>query len=86
MISYYLQIKNDIEKFKLQGLELESQRKTILKELEDKQNRASKDADEYEEKNKAISKILDQLRAGMYESFIQILRWLTMLSAYLFIY
>ncbi|KAJ8321073.1 hypothetical protein KUTeg_002660 [Tegillarca granosa] len=67
------EIKNDIEKFKLQGLELESQRKTILKELEDKQNKASKDADEYEEKNKAISKILDQLRAAAPQAQLPIL-------------
>jgi len=48
----------------LQGIELEDQRKKILKELEEKQNASASDADEFEQKNKEISKILDQLRAG----------------------
>lgn len=58
------QIKNEIEKFKLQGIELEDQRKRILKELEDKQTVCSKEADEYEKKHTEISKIIDQLRRG----------------------
>lgn len=65
-------IRNEIEKFKLQGIELEDQRKKILKELEDKQAGSSKEADEYEQKNKEISKILDQLRAGIDSLFNKI--------------
>lgn len=58
------QKNNEIEKFKLQGIELEDQRKKILKELEEQQLVCSQEADEYSKKNKEISKILDQLRAG----------------------
>ncbi|KAK3087593.1 hypothetical protein FSP39_007948 [Pinctada imbricata] len=65
-------INNEIEKFKLQGIELEDQRKKILKELEDKQTVCSRDADDYEQKNKEISKILDQLRAGIDSLFNKI--------------
>lgn len=61
---FYFQIKDEIEKFKLQGIELEDQRKRILKELEEKQSVATKNADEYEKKHTEISKILDQLRKG----------------------
>ena len=63
---FFIQIKIEIEKFKLQGIELEDQRKRILKELEDKQSIASRDGDEYEKKHTEISKILDQLRKGWY--------------------
>ena len=63
---FCIQIKIEIEKFKLQGIELEDQRKRILKELEDKQTVSSRDADEYEKKHTEISKILDQLRKGRY--------------------
>lgn len=58
------QIYNEIDKFRAQGVEMESQRKHILKQLEERQVVASKEADEYEQKNKEISKILDQLRDG----------------------
>ncbi|KAK3594432.1 hypothetical protein CHS0354_000254 [Potamilus streckersoni] len=64
--------KDEIEKFKLQGIELEDKRKRILKDLEDKQARASKEADEYDKKHKEISKILDQLRAGIESLFNKI--------------
>lgn len=59
------QIKNEIEKFKDQGIELEEQRKVILKQLEEKEASASHDADEYEQKYKEVAKILDQLKAGI---------------------
>ena len=58
------QIQLDIENFKDQGIELESQRKVILKNLEDRQSKATQEADEYEQKYKEVSKILDQLKAG----------------------
>ena len=62
----FTQIQLDIENFKDQGIELESQRKVILKNLEDRQSKATADADEYEQKYKEVSKILDQLKAGDY--------------------
>ena len=59
-----LQIKSEIENFKSQGVELEEQRKAILKTLDEKQSLASQKADEFDQKHKEVSKILDQLRAG----------------------
>ena len=59
--------------FKLQGTELEEQRKKILKELEEKQNQCSKEADESEKKYTEISKIIDQLRRGKNHWFLIIL-------------
>jgi len=65
-------IRTEIEMFKLQGTELEEQRRKILKELEDKQNYCSKEADESEKKHKEISKIIDQLRRGIESLFNKI--------------
>ena len=47
---------------------MEAQRKVILKQLEEKQVKASVEADEYEEKVKSVNKILDQLKAGILAS------------------
>ncbi|XP_067659008.1 coiled-coil domain-containing protein 63-like [Haliotis asinina] len=65
-------IKDEIEKFKAEGIELETQRKHILKNLEEKQNEASQEADENEQKYKEVSKILDQLKAGIDSLFNKI--------------
>ncbi|RUS82977.1 hypothetical protein EGW08_009262 [Elysia chlorotica] len=65
-------IQLEIENFKDQGIELESQRKHILKGLEDRQTRATREADEYEQKYKEVSKILDQLKAGIDSLFNKI--------------
>ncbi|XP_013397891.1 coiled-coil domain-containing protein 63-like [Lingula anatina] len=66
------EIQNEIEKFKAQGIEMEKQRKIILKQLEERQAAASKSADEYDEKYKGTSKILDQLKAGVESLFNKI--------------
>ena len=58
--------------FKAQGVQLEEQRQEILKRLESKQERASRDADEFNEKHTAVMKILDQLRAGIESLFDKI--------------
>lgn len=65
-------INNEIEKFKLQGIELEDQRKKILKELEEQTNAAATKGDAADGKNKGITKILDQLRAGISSLFDKI--------------
>lgn len=65
-------IKDDIEKFKEQGIELEDHRRVILKQLEEKQNTAHSQADEYEQKYKEVAKILDQLKAGIDSLFNKI--------------
>ncbi len=69
-----LQIKDDIERFKAQGVELESQRQQILANLEKDQADASKQADDFNEKHAGVMKILDQLRAGNLNTFLKILK------------
>lgn len=67
-----MQVKDDIERFKAQGVELETQRQEILKHLEEKQVDANKQADEHDEKHKEVKKIQDQLRAGIESLFSKI--------------
>ena len=43
---------------------MEAQRKVILKSLEEKQVKSSKEADDYDVKVRSVNKILDQLKAG----------------------
>ena len=51
---------------------MEAQRKVILKQLEEKHVRASKEADDYEVKVRSVNKILDQLKAGETQKLTQI--------------
>lgn len=53
---------------------MESQRKQILKKLEEKQIKASQEADEYETKLKSVNKIIDQLKAGMSYFYFQTIK------------
>lgn len=57
-------INHDMCQFEKQGIEMEEQRKQILKELEQKYRNATKLAQEYEEKIKANNKTLEQTRTG----------------------
>lgn len=66
------QINLDIKRFKDQGVEMESQRKAILKQLEDQQFKAAKEAQKYEEQLRSVNKILDQLKAGVDSLFSKI--------------
>ena len=59
-----VQIRDEIEKFKRQGIELEEQRKEIQKTLDDRVGLAMTNTTEYEEKLKSVNKIMDQLKAG----------------------
>ena len=55
---------------------MEAQRKVILKQLEEKQVRSSKEADDYEVKVRSVNKILDQLKAGeTQKTFSDCLNW-----------
>ena len=53
-----------MRQFEKQGIEMEEQRKRILKELEQKYRIATQLSEENEEKIKANKKILDQSRIG----------------------
>lgn len=66
------QIQTDMRMFEKQGIELEEQRKHILKELEHKHRCSTQLAEEYEEKIKANKKILDQSRVGIQSLFTKI--------------
>lgn len=73
-----IKIKTDIRQFEKQGIEMEEQRKRILKELEQKHRNAAQQAEDYEEKIKANKKILDQTRIGSRQT-----TWLWTLKQYL---
>lgn len=66
------QIKTDMRQFEKQGIEMEEQRKRILKELEQKYRTATQLSEENEEKIKANKKILDQSRIGIESLFKKI--------------
>lgn len=66
------QIQTDMRLFEKQGIELEEQRKQILKELEQKHRNATQLAEDYEEKIRANKKILDQSRIGIQSLFTKI--------------
>ena len=66
------QVKTEIRQFEKQGIEMEEQRKRILKELEQKQRNAAQVAEDYEEKIKSNKKILDQSRIGIESLFKKI--------------
>ncbi|XP_063798839.1 outer dynein arm-docking complex subunit 1 isoform X1 [Pseudophryne corroboree] len=59
------EIKRDIEEFKAQGVCLEQEHRSILKNIEDKEEEAVKKADVYEQQLKGVMKVLDQLKTGV---------------------
>ena len=61
-----------MKQFEKQGIEMEEQRKHILKELEQKYRNSTQLAEEYEDKIKANKKILDQTRIGIQSLFTKI--------------
>uniref|UniRef100_A0A0B7B968 ODAD1 central coiled coil region domain-containing protein n=1 Tax=Arion vulgaris TaxID=1028688 RepID=A0A0B7B968_9EUPU len=67
-----IEIQKEIENFKKQGIELEIQRKQILKGLELRQTKAAQQADEYGQKHREVSKILDQLKSSIDSLFNKI--------------
>ena len=62
----------DMRQFEKQGIELEEQRKQILKELEQKHRNATQLSEEFEEKIRANKKVLDQSRIGIQSLFAKI--------------
>lgn len=51
---------------------MEEERKEIMRKLENRQINASKEADAFEDKHKAVMKILDQLKDGIQSLFDKI--------------
>ncbi|MEE6483097.1 hypothetical protein FKM82_013432 [Ascaphus truei] len=66
------EIKKEIEQFKAQGVRLDEEHKTILRNIEGKQEEAVKQADGYQQQLKGIMKILDQVKAGIDSLFKKI--------------
>ena len=63
---YISQIKDDIEKFKLQGVEMEEKRKSILRSLETELVSVNEQATAFEARFTAATKVLDQLKSGKF--------------------
>ncbi len=57
--------KLETEKFKGQGVSTDTQRKRVLKELEEKLEKTTAAADAYERKHQAASKTIGQLKTGI---------------------
>ncbi|RDD40524.1 Coiled-coil domain-containing protein 63 [Trichoplax sp. H2] len=65
-------VRDDIEKFKGQGMEMENQRKAILKELEGKLNMVTEKANQFDKQYRSTQKILEQLKSGITSLFSKI--------------
>ena len=61
--------KLETEKFKGQGVSTDTQRKRVLKELEEKLEKTTTAADAYERKHQAASKTIGQLKTGIHSIF-----------------
>lgn len=54
----------EIEKFKSEEVEMATQRKALLKDLEDSLSSSTEQADQYDTQYKQSKKILEQLKSG----------------------
>ena len=63
-----MQIKDDIEKFKRQGVEMEEKRKSILRSLEADLASVNEQTTAFEARFTAATKVLDQLKSGKNKS------------------
>ncbi|KAJ1446345.1 hypothetical protein M885DRAFT_625334 [Pelagophyceae sp. CCMP2097] len=61
--------KLDIEKYKGQGASTDTQRKKVLRHLEDRLARTEARADEYDGKHASATKTINQLKAGIHSVF-----------------
>lgn len=64
--------REDIEKFKSEEVEMASQRKALLKGLEDSLSSSTEQADQYDTQYKQSKKILEQLKSGVDSLFNKI--------------
>ena len=61
--------KAEIEKHKGQGVSTDTQRKKILRDLEDRLSRTEKKADDYDKKHATAMKTINQLKTGIHSIF-----------------
>lgn len=64
--SCYHQNQAEIEKFKSEEVEMASQRKALLKGLEDNLSSSTEQADQYDTQFKQCKKIIEQLKSGKF--------------------
>ena len=62
----YHQNQAEIEKFKSEEVEMASQRKALLKGLEDNLSSSTEQADQYDTQFKQSKKIVEQLKSGKF--------------------
>lgn len=62
----YHQNQAEIEKFKSEEVEMASQRKALLKGLEDNLSSSTEQADQYDTQFKQSKKIIEQLKSGKF--------------------
>lgn len=60
----YPQVKDDINKFKMESVDLENERKKILGDLEDKLANTTTMRNAFDQKYDGTMKTLDQLKSG----------------------
>lgn len=60
----FTQSKAEIDKFKSEAVEMDSQRKTILKHMEEQLATATEQADNFDAQSKQSKKIIEQLKSG----------------------
>ena len=65
-------VQDDIDQFKSEGVDVEEERKAILRRLEDDLNKASKTCEEYDDGYKGTHKIIEQLKDGVDSLFKKI--------------
>lgn len=66
------EVKSEIERYRGQGASTDSQRKKILRELEDRLAKTEAKAETYEAKYATAMKTVNALRAGIYSIFTKI--------------
>ncbi|CAL8339946.1 unnamed protein product [Merluccius merluccius] len=65
------QIRGEMEQFQVEGVQMEQQHHTLLKESDQQQREVECKAGEYEQQAKAVSKILDQVKTGVNSIFFK---------------
>jgi hypothetical protein len=65
-------MRNQIEKYRGQGMSSDTQRKKTIRDLEDKLNKTDKKADEYEARNQVAMRTINQLKNGIQSIFTRI--------------
>lgn len=65
-------MRNQIEKYRGQGMSTDSQRKKNLRTLEEKLAKTEKKVEEYDQRYQAAKRVLDQLKNGIHSIFTRI--------------